>query len=233
MFKGICATALGAMLLTSTAFAGDAWFGVYAGPRFNSATGDAVTQMTDAGGKKASHMGIAGGVLAQLPLSPQVHLLLGAGYTQRGLKLEAPELFGDVSVQAVSSTMTTVANYLDLNLGVAWHFLGSEGVLNAVSPYVGVDLLPGFFLSGTSTAEFGGSEMETKLTSDDIQSFHFAVRPNAGVDFPISDGVRIGANLGYELGLTNANKDESSSNTTESSIKWNGITTAIRLSFKL
>lgn len=65
MFKSFCVCLVGLCMATAAATAGDMWMGVYVGPRFNTAAGDAVKDFKNSGGT----------ALARLHSLPAEHLL--------------------------------------------------------------------------------------------------------------------------------------------------------------
>lgn len=140
--------------------------------------------------------------------------------------------YEDGGLQATSSSSTATYNYLDLNLGLAWFMSGSNPDAS-FQPFLGVDLIPGFFLSGTTKSEMAGMESTEDVNKDNVESFNFALRPKLGADYMISSGILLGVNVGYELGLTNTNKTPANVTYTVPKSMWNGITTAVRLAFSL
>lgn len=234
MMKSCFVVVMGICCLTASAIAGDAWFGVFGGPRFNSAAGTAIDALKDGGGKVTSSSGMGVGAYVALPMSTQVKLNLGAGYSQRGYGMESSYIVPQESyVQASDMSSVVAANYLDLMVGLAWYFMAADsGSLN-LQPYLGADLIPGFFLSGKSTTTSFGNESSQDITSDDIKTLNMAFRPNAGVDFFLSPEMLIGANIGYELGLTNTAKSMYEGETGTPAIKFNSLILAVRLAFAM
>lgn len=233
MMKSVLMVLISATVLTASASAGDMWFGVYGGPRFNSAGGTAIDALKEGGGKVTAASQFGAGAYVTLPLSTQVKLNLGAGYTQRGYGMESETIQEDVSVQAVDMSSKVAMNYLDINLGIAWYFLAAEKDPMNIQPYLGADLIPGFFMSGKSTSTYFGNESSEDISKDDVKTINFALRPNAGLDFMISPDMLIGVNLGYELGLTNIAKPMYEGATDTPTVKLNGVTTAVRIAFAL
>ncbi len=227
MHKMFVAIVLAVLLCASSMHAGGLTLGVYGGPRFNSGSGEAYEDMESS---LTTATQFAAGAFALLPLSTQFSLELGLGYTQRGMAMESSTTIGN---QTFESSGTTAFNYVDLNIGLAWFFFGADSGQSALQPYIGVMVVPGFFMSGTTSVTSNGNTTDADVESDDVEAIHFAVRPNAGADFWVADGILIGLNVGYELGLTNVNKAAEGTEGDVPSAMWNGITTALRVGFSL
>jgi hypothetical protein len=113
-----------------------------------------------------------------------------------------------------------------LNLGGAWLPLG-DNKAQPIQPYVGLTLVPGFFLNGSNTSNYGGEDYSSDVNSEYVQPFLFALRPNIGADYTICPGTTVGLNVGYEQGITNVNKSPENTEGQTKTALWNGITTGI------
>ncbi len=206
----------------SGATAGDGiMVGPVVGPRFNSLAGDAAKDATNL----TSPMGFMFGVDLWIPLGSTLRGQVQLGYAQRGFGMES-------SILGMTSTSTTTFNYVDVGLGVNWLFLGGDQDA-AFQPYLGVMLVPGMFLSGTTKSSYGGSEQTMDVESSNVNTLHVAVRPQIGADFRIMSGMCVGVAVGYELGLTDTAKEDNTNEGEHQSVMWNGITTGVRVLFEL
>lgn len=147
-------------------------------------------------------------------------------YTQRGSIVDFPG-FGNF---LPPFSTEAIGNYFDFSLGLDWYVLGTAGLLQ---PFVGVAAKPGFFLNGTTTRTYGGQFPQSPETedidSDDIESFHFAVMPQVGLDVQIGS-LLLGGAVGYELGLTNIDPPGS---ITSSETYTNAIVVNLRLAIPI
>ncbi len=199
----------------------DGWmFGVNIGPRFNSAGGEAFENADDL----SMAMMWMFGVTSWFDICPNFRGELGLGYTQRGYG-------SSQTIGTMESSSTNTYNYLDLNIGTAWLPFGDDKTMT-IQPYVGLYLIPGLFLNGSYTYSYGENEQSGDIESDNVQAFHFAIRPQVGADLAVSESVSVGLSIGYEAGVTNTNKSPEGSEVESPTATWNGVTTNARVLFR-
>ena len=123
-----------------------------------------------------------------------VPLSVGAGLGVRGFSQEAPNY--DFLTGEQDGTMKTENKYTTLDIWATVPYPVGPAVLQ-------VGFAMGMSLSGKSTTNFAGTEIEFALESDMLPDPDLGLL--VGLAYPINDN--IGINLGYAHGITNHGDD--------------------------
>jgi len=174
--------------LAATAFAGPQ-VGGYAGLNIASASGD------DADAVDGSKMGVAVGVVADIPFSEMIALRTGALYDMKGAS-------GDMMGQDITMSYS----YLTIPLVAKASFPAG-----GVTAYAGAGVDVGINLS--AEAEVGDESNDIK----DVSTLDFALDLMVGAEMPMGNGAAF-AQAGYVMGLTTVDASDA-----EADVKLNAI----------
>ena len=155
---------------------------------------------------KEARQGMVAGVDIAFPMAGAVELRIGGAYSQKGTGLSVD--FASEGFPGVGASGSLEADYVQLSalarIGTPRDGGMSVGLL--VGPWVGS------LLSCDTSVDFNLGDLGPPSVSscdDETKSTDFGIAAGAGVEMTVSDGLRLGVDLIYSLGL--ANIDDTSS----------------------
>ena len=189
-------------LLVAAPLAGQATVGVRAGLNRSTVSAE------DASGQDA-RMGMVIGVDAALPLAGAIDLRVGGAYSQKGFGF-SDHLFGSFGFEmdyVQVSALVRMGTSRDEGLSVG--VLVGPWAAFRVSCNVSVDVELGELFPQNESASCNALAAE-EGTDDPIKETDFGIVGGAGVELIVSEGLRLGLDALYAMGLANIN-DESGS----------------------
>ncbi|WP_419165638.1 outer membrane beta-barrel protein [Candidatus Palauibacter sp.] len=154
-----------------------------------------------------ARMGMIAGIDVALPLASAVELRVGGAYAQKGSGA-SEEGFGSFSLQSFSLQM----DYFQLS---ALARMGSprDGGLSAgvlLGPWAAFNLSCDVSAS-LDLGEFGSTNVSESCRDDtiagEVQGTDFGIAAGAGVELAVSEGLRVGLDLVYSIGLAELGGD--------------------------
>lgn len=180
-------------LLTSIAMAQPSvGIGVQAGINFANATTSPTSIST------TSRTGLMLGGYVDIGLSDVLSIQPGLMYVQKGAEFS-------VSAGGTTATATWKFDYIELPVLLMAHFGPSEFKPTLFAgPNIGINLK-------AEAEATSGSQSSTMDLKDDVESIDFALDFGAGGEYQINPTTALFANIRYSLGLSDIDKDGTSS----------------------
>lgn len=149
------------------------------------------TISVEGGGDQDARMGIVLGVDAAVPLAGSIELRVGGAYAQKGSGASADGL-GSFSLETDYLQLSALAR-----MGTPRDEGLSVGVL--VGPWAAFNLS----CNAAANVDLGefGSVNESVSCGDDVKGTDFGIAAGAGVELAVSEGLRVGLDLVYAIGL--------------------------------
>ncbi len=178
-------------LLIAAPLVGQTMVGVRAGLNRSTISGEG-------GGGQDARLGMIVGVDAALPLAGAIELRVGGAYAQKGSGA-SEEGIGSFSLEMDYMQVSALAR-----LGTPRGEGVSVGVL--LGPWAAFNLS----CNAAANVDFGefGSVNESVSCGDDVKGTDIGIAAGAGLELAVSEGLRLGLDLVYAIGL--ANLDDSS-----------------------
>ena len=140
-----------------------------------------------------ARMGMVVGVDAALPLAGAIELRVGGAYAQKGSGA-SEEGFGAFSLEMDYFQLSTLARIGTPRAGGL-----SVGVL--LGPWAAFNLS----CNASANLDFGelGSVSDSVSCGDDVKGMDFGIAAGAGAEVAVSEGLRLGLDVVYSMGLAN------------------------------
>ena len=138
-----------------------------------------------------ARMGMIAGVDVALPLASAVELRVGGAYAQKGSGA-SEEGFGSLSLEMDYFQLSALAR-----MGTPRDGGLSAGVL--LGPWVAFNLS----CDASASLDLGefGSVSDSASCGDEVKGTDFGIAAGAGVELAVSEGLRVGLDLVYSIGL--------------------------------
>ena len=174
-------------LLIAAPLVGQTMVGIRAGLNHSKVTAEGISDLD-------ARMGMIVGVDAELPLGEALSLRLGGAYAQKGFGVTEPD----------EGSVTFKSDYLQLSA------LARAGTARGDGPSVGVLAGPwvAFNVScnvsfDADLGEFGSLSGSESCAPDlNLNAMDFGVAFGVGAELPVSEGLGLGLDVVYALGLT-------------------------------
>ena len=138
-----------------------------------------------------ARMGMIAGIDVALPLASAVELRVGGAYAQKGSGA-SEEGFGSLSLEMDYFQLSALAR-----MGTPRDGGLSAGVL--LGPWVAFNLS----CDASASLDLGefGSVSDSASCGDEVKGTDFGIAAGAGVELAVSEGLRVGLDLVYSIGL--------------------------------